>query len=319
MSAGRPVALTSFSLDELPSDLTGGVAAIGNFDGVHRGHEVLLRAAIAEARGRGTPSLVLTFEPHPRTLFRPDQPVFRLTSLAAKARLLAQLGVDGLAVIRFDRAFASIDAGAFADEILHRRLEIAGAVVGPNFRYGRGRAGSTATLVEDGAIHGFSVTVVEPVMTADGVPVSSSTIRDALAAGDIETANALLGHRWFVIGEVIPGDRRGRELGFPTANMRLPPDCRLRHGIYAVTLTRADGSVLGGVASYGRRPTFDNGSPLLETFALDFSGDLYGEEVTIKFLSWIRAEARFDSVESLIAAMHQDVAMARARLAIEPA
>ncbi len=313
----RPAALTAHTLDDLPADLQGGVVAIGNFDGVHRGHGALLDRTIAEARRLHAPSLVLAFEPHPRTFFRPEQPVFRLTSPAAKARLLARRGIDGLIVVPFDHAFASIEAGAFVEKILVDRLRIRAAVVGPNFRYGHRRAGSVEALAADGARLGFSVVVVDPVVDGDAA-VSSTAIREILALGDVAKATELLGHYWFVVGEVIPGDRRGRDLGFPTANVRLPPDCRLRHGIYAVTLIRADGSVHGGVANYGRRPTFDDGPPLLEVFVLDFAADLYGEEVTVEFLEWVRPELRFESVEALVSAMSADVEFARAWLARNP-
>ena len=175
------------------------------------------------------------------------------------------------------------------------RLKLAAAVVGFNFHFGKGRAGTPAVSPTPGKRKGFAVTVVDQVLEPDGAPVSSTAIRENLAAGEIAAANARLGYRWFVVGEVVPGERRGRELGYPTANIRLPADCRLRHGIYAVRMQRADGTLLDGVASYGRRPTFDNGAPLLEVFVFDFSGDLYGEEVSVAFVGWIRPELKFDS------------------------
>jgi riboflavin kinase/FMN adenylyltransferase len=308
--------LIPHALDRLPEELTGGVVAIGNFDGLHRGHVALLEDTIAEARRRGVPAVVLTFEPHPRSVFRPETPVFRLTPLPVKARIMSALGLDGIVVIAFDRDFATHTAEEFVESVLIGRLKIAGAVVGYDFHFGKGRAGSPQMLEAAGARLGFAVSVFPPVTAGAGTPISSSTIRAALEAGDVVRANELLGYRWFVIGEVIPGDRRGRELGFPTANIRLPADCRLRHGIYAVTLRREDGSLHDGVASYGRRPQFDNGPPLLEVHVFDFSGDLYGEEVTVTLLGWIRAEERFPSVEALIAAMHRDSEAARAILAV---
>jgi riboflavin kinase/FMN adenylyltransferase len=303
-------ALTPHGLDDLPDALTGGVVAIGNFDGVHRGHSVLLERARAEARRRGGPAVVLSFEPHPRTFFRPAEPVFRLTSLKAKAQRLAAIGMDGLVVVPFDPAFAAISAERFAEDVLSRRLKTQAVVVGPDFRYGARRAGTVETLRRDGARLGFEVIVVPVVMEGD-VRASSSAVREALAEGDVERAAKLLGHSWFVTGTVVHGEKRGRDLGFPTANVRLGDDCRLRHGIYVVTLTRADGSVCPGVASFGRRPTFDNGAPLLETYLLDFSGDLYGEEVTVAFLAFLRPELRFESVSALLEAMNGDVAAAR--------
>jgi riboflavin kinase/FMN adenylyltransferase len=307
-------ALTPHGLDDIPAALTAGVVAIGNFDGVHRGHAVLLDTAKAEARRRGGPAIVLSFEPHPRTFFRPGTPVFRLTSLQEKAQRLGAIGLDGLVVLPFDADFAAITPERFAEEVLAARLKAKAVVVGPDFRYGARRAGSVETLTAAGARLGFDVIVV-PLVMEGGARASSSLIRDALAEGDVERAAALLGHPWFVTGRVIRGDQRGRDLGFPTANLQLAGDCRLRHGVYVVALTRADGTVHEGVASYGRRPTFDNGAPLLETFVLDFSGDLYGEEVTVTFLAWLRPELRFESVEALMTAMQDDVAAARAHFA----
>jgi riboflavin kinase/FMN adenylyltransferase len=307
--------LEPHSLDRVPSDLRGGVVAVGNFDGVHRGHVVLLAQARAESERLGVPSVVLTFEPHPRTVFRPEEPVFRLTPLAAKARLLAALGIDGLVVAQFDRAFAGTTAEDFIATILRGQLGINTAVVGFNFHFGKGRGGSPSLLLSAGERDGFSVMVVPPVAGANGEPVASTAIREALAAGDIATANRLLGYRWFVTGEIVGGDKRGRELGFPTANIRLGSDCRLRHGIYAVRMRRPGGAMFDGVASYGRRPTFDDGAPLFETHLFDFSGDLYGETVAVSIEGWIRAEERFPSAEALIAAMNRDSAAARAILA----
>jgi riboflavin kinase/FMN adenylyltransferase len=312
MSAG---VLVPHTLATAAPGLTGGVVAIGNFDGVHRGHTALLRTAMAVARERGLAALALTFEPHPRTIFKPEVPVFRLTPLPAKARMLSALGLDGLVVVPFDRTFSTVTADAFVEDILVDRLKIEGVVVGRDFHFGKGRGGSPATLVSQGRSLGFGVTVVDPVAGESGETVSSSSIRDALAAGDVGMANDLLGHRWFVIGEVVPGDRRGRELGFPTANLRLGFECRLRHGVYAVTMRRADGTLLRGVASFGSRPTFDNGPPLLEVFAFDFTGDLYGETVIVTFLAWIRGEEKFASIEALVGAMQRDVALARTALA----
>ena len=181
-------------------------------------------------------------------------------------------------------------ASAFIEDILVGRLKLTAAVVGFNFHFGKGREGTPAVLAEAGKRHGFSVTIVDQVCETGGAPVSSSAIRDDLANGDVAAANARLGYRWFVVGEIVAGDRRGRELGFPTANIVLPADCRLRHGVYAVRVQRAGRAVRDGVANYGRRPTFDNGPPVLEVFLFDFSGDLYGEEVAVSFVSWIRPE-----------------------------
>ena len=306
--------LSAHPLETLPADLTGGAVAIGNFDGVHRGHQALLARTIADAKALSAKALVFTFEPNPRSFFRPDEPVFRLTPPAARARLLTALGLDGLAVARFDRSLSSLSAEAFIDTVLAGQLKARSITVGEDFRFGAKRTGTTATLVEAGLGKGFEVDVVAPVIDGEGDRFSSSGIREALAAGDVELANRGLGYRWFVTGTVIPGEQRGRELGFPTANIRLPADCRLRHGIYAVTLKRPGGAILPAVASYGRRPQFDNGAPLLEVHVLDFAGDLYGSEVVVTFHAWIRPEMKFDSVEALIAAMATDVATARTML-----
>jgi len=311
-SGVRLPALTPYPLDRVPTALTGGVVAVGNFDGVHGGHRALLAAARAEAKSRGVPAVGLTFEPHPRTFFRPEAPVFRLTPLSAKTRLLGALGIDGVIVATFDGAFSAMPAGAFVEEVLVGRLKLAAAVVGFNFHFGKGRGGSPTLLAEAGKRAGFGVTIVGEVCEEEGgAPISSSAIRENLAAGDIAVANARLGYRWFVVGTIVAGDRRGRELGYPTANLHLGADCRLRHGIYAVRLQRADGSIRDGVASYGRRPTFDNGAAILEVFLFDFHGDLYGEEVAVAFVGWIRAELKFPSVPALLVALDRDAEAAR--------
>jgi riboflavin kinase/FMN adenylyltransferase len=314
LMSGLP-ALTPHDLADLPASLAGGVVAVGNFDGVHRGHAALLQATRDAASAGGVPALVLTYEPHPRTFFRPDEPVFRLTPLDAKARLLEAIGLDGMAVATFDGAFSSMSAGEFVERVLVGRLKLRAAVVGFNFHFGKGRAGTPALLVEIGARLGFPVTVFDRVFGEGGEPLSSSAIRARLADGDIVGANRMLGYRWFVSGEVVAGDRRGRELGYPTANIRLGEDCRLRHGIYAVRLRRAGGAIHAGVANYGRRPTFGGGPPILEVFLFDFSGDLYGEAVEVAFVDWIRPELAFKDAAELVAAMDGDSARARAILA----
>jgi riboflavin kinase/FMN adenylyltransferase len=313
-SPARLAALSPYPLDEIPPALTGGVVAIGNFDGVHRGHMQLLEVTCAEAARRNVPAVVLTFEPHPRSVLRPEKPVFRLTPLPAKARLLKAAGMDGLVAARFDRTFAAMTPAEFIERVLVGSLKISGVVVGFNFRFGRARAGDTATLAAAGREVGFAVHVVEAVADT-GVLVASSDIRDALAAGDLERANRLLGYRWFVTGEVIHGEARGRDLGFPTANLRLSTDGGLSHGVYAVRLRRAGGGVHDGVASYGVRPTFGGGAALLEVHLFDFDEDIYGEEVAVTFVAWLRPEARFADVGELIAAIRRDCDNARAALA----
>ncbi|MCE1234888.1 MAG: bifunctional riboflavin kinase/FAD synthetase [Hyphomicrobiales bacterium] len=314
-----PAASSTFDLAALlPERLRGAHVAIGNFDGVHRGHQVVLAAALDRARAEGRPALALTFEPHPRSFFAPDRPVFRLTPPSAKARLVRALGLDGLVVTRFDGDFARQPAEAFVADVLVGRLGIAGATIGWDFHFGQGRQGTPAFLDEAGRRHGFTVDVVEPQSSEDGELVSSSRIRAALETGDLAEAAGLLGYRWFVEGEVVGGDRRGRDLGFPTANIRLADDCRLAHGVYAVTFT-VDGVTRDGVANWGRRPQFDNGAPVLETFVFDFAGDLYGKRAEIVFHSRLRPEAKFASVADLVRQMHLDCAEARAMLAARSA
>jgi riboflavin kinase/FMN adenylyltransferase len=299
--------------DQCPDSLRGGVVAIGNFDGMHRGHQALLETALTIGRERHCPVVALTFEPHPRSVFNPAAPVFRLTAPAIKARVASALGVDGLVVLPFDTRLAAMPAHAFIDEILIGGFALEHAVVGWDFHFGHKRSGSPGYLQDQGRQAGFGVTIIEPFVDEAGETVSSSRIRDALAAGALGEANGLLGYRWRVEAEIIHGEKRGRQLGYPTANMRLGADCRLRHGIYAVSVA-IDGRVHPGVASYGRRPTFDNGAPLLETYLFDFKGDLYGKTGTVAFVSHLRDEMRFDSVEALIAQMDRDSAEARAVL-----
>ena len=301
--------------EPVPPALRGAVAAVGNFDGLHLGHRALIAAAREEAAARGRPSAVLTFEPHPRTFFAPERTMFRLTSEATKLVILARLGLDGVFVRGFDAALAALSAEAFVTDLLMRDLGFSGVVVGHDFHFGQGREGSPATMERLCRAHGLACRVVPPVCaSAGGAPVSSSAVRAALAEGDIANANAMLGFRWFVEGTVRHGDKRGRTLGFPTANMALAESCGLRHGIYAVRAGIGD-KVVPGVASYGRRPTFDDGAPLLETFLFDWSGDLYGRSVPVEFHGFIRGEARFAGAEALIERMQEDAREARALIA----
>lgn len=303
--------------DRVPPSLGRAVAAIGNFDGVHLGHRHLIEAARREARAAGLPSAVLTFEPHPRRYFAPDRPLFLLTPEPVKLRIFERLGLDGAFVRTFDRVLAETGPAAFVEELLVGELGLAGVVVGHDFHFGRGREGTPELLRELAARAGLACTIVA-VVEEDGNPVSSSAIRAALEAGDIERANRLLGYRWFIRGEVQHGDKRGRILGYPTANVRLTDQCLLRHGIYAVRVRVAPSEVRDAVASFGRRPTFDDGAPLLEAFLFDFSGDLYGRHIEVEFVAWIRAEERFASAQDLVARMDEDARAARAMLAREP-
>ena len=294
-----------------PAPPRGAVAAIGNFDGVHRGHRHLLDATLAQARRLGRPAAILTFEPHPRDFFRPGAGSFRLTPEPVKQKILGAFGIDLVFVKRFDGGLAGTDARTFVMEILRGQLGLRAAVIGGDFHFGRGRTGTPALLADFGREAGIDVHVQEMVQ-GRGASISSSRIREALAAGDIAAAEELLGYRWFVEGEVRHGEKIGRTLGFPTANLALPASCGLRHGIYAVRAAVAPGVVHAGVASFGRRPTFDDGAPLFETHLFDFAGDLYGRRIEVELLDWIRPEEKFASAEALVAAMGRDAERARA-------
>lgn len=297
---------------DLPPKLRDGHVVVGNFDGVHRGHAAVVAQARDPAHAAGRPCVALTFEPHPRTWFQPDQPLFRLTERDEKARQLLRAGCDAVVTLTFDGAIASCEAEDFVAQVLASRMAAHTVVVGWDFHFGRGRAGSPAYLAEAGPRHGMFVEVVPPYGGA--APVSSSAIRDQLAGGEIERAGRLLGRRWTIEGEVVHGDARGRDLGYPTANVRLAPETRLAFGIYAVRAL-VDGAVIDGVASYGRRPQFDDGAPLFETFLFDFSGDLYGKRMRVELVRFLRPEAKFESVEALVAQMGRDCDDARAAIA----
>jgi len=289
--------------------LHGAVVAIGNFDGVHRGHRAVIAAAQKRAQALGCKTAALTFTPHPRLFLRPQDTLFRLSSEHDKLRLLAATGLDGAVVMTFDAALAGTSAQDFIARILVGRLGIGGAAIGFDFHFGKNRTGSPAFLAEQGAKLGFAVDIVPP-LEDEGRPVSSGAARIALSQGKVVEAAELLGVPWFTSGKVIHGDKRGRELGFPTANLRLDPACGLKHGIYAVRVAvgrkRHD-----GVASFGVRPMFDNGGPLLEINLFDFSGDLYGQAIDVAFIGWIRHEQKFETVEALKQAMDADAAQAR--------
>ncbi len=289
----------------------GASAAIGNFDGVHLGH----RSVIDFARGHG-PLGVVTFEPHPREVFQPDAPPFRLMRLGARADRLREIGVERLFVLRFDRDLAGLSAEAFCADVLAGALGLSHVVVGADFRFGAKRAGDATFLVETGKRLGFGVTVAKLLGGAGG-EVSSTAIRAALAAGRVEEAARMLGHLHRVEGVVEHGAKRGRELGFPTINMSMEGLMPPRLGVYAVEVEVKDGPHKGrydGVASLGVRPMFGENRPNLETYLFDFSGDLYGARVSVGLVSFQRPELKFDGLPALIAAMRNDEAEARRRL-----
>jgi riboflavin kinase/FMN adenylyltransferase len=303
-------------LSALPVRLRGGVVAIGNFDGVHRGHQIVLSRALDEARALDAPALVLTFEPHPRQFFRPDIPLFRLTPADLKARLIETLGFDAVVELPFTAGFAAQSAEEFVDRILIEGLGIRHVVTGFDFHFGKDRKGGPAFLMQAGRARGFQVSLLDAFRDEGADVISSSRIRELLCAGDVAQSAGLLGYRYTVEGVVSRGKQLGRTLGYPTANKALAYDNGLRHGIYAVRLRDASGTLHDGVASFGRRPTVDDaGAPLLETFVFDFSGDLYGQSCTVSFFGFLRGEEKFASLDDLVAQMRRDEAEARALLA----
>ena len=304
--------------DTTPADAIprGAVVAMGNFDGVHLGHRAVIAAALQMGRSHGKPAFAVTFEPHPRSFFSPNSPQFRLSDETNKLRLLAGTGLAGAVVMTFDKARAGTTAQDFIHHDLVARLGISGIAVGYDFHFGKGRVGSPSLLVSEAPRLGIEVDVQAHVDIAER-PVSSSAIRMALAEGQVTDATTMLGGPWFVTGKVIHGEKRGRDLGYPTANIRLDKHCGLKHGIYAVR-AGIGGAIRDGVASFGTRPTFDNGAPLLEVHVFDFAGDLYGAAVDVAFIGWIRPELKFDSVDALVRRMDDDARLARAALARTP-
>jgi riboflavin kinase/FMN adenylyltransferase len=295
----------------------GAVVAMGNFDGVHLGHRAVIAASLEMARQHDAPAFAVTFEPHPRHFFSPNTPQFRLTDEIGKLRLLAGTGLAGAVVMTFDKVRAGTSAQDFIHHDLIERLGISGIAVGYDFHFGKGRVGSPSLLVSEAPRLGIEVDV-QPHIDIQERPVSSTAIRMALAEGEIAAASLMLGGPWFVTGTVIHGEKRGRDLGYPTANIRLPASCGLKHGIYAVRVGRG-GERFAGVASFGRRPTFDNGAPLLEVFLFDFNGDLYGAALDVAFIAFIREELKFEGVAALVRQMDDDSTKARAALAKDPA
>jgi len=297
----------------MPAHLRGAVIALGNFDGFHAGHQAVAGAAIAWARREGRPAIIATFDPHPVRLFVPDAPPFRLTTLDQRERLFAAAGADAMLVFHFTRALASRSAEGF----VHMLVEQFGAravVTGEDFTFGRGRAGTVALLGELGRPLGLDALAVAPVTDASGAVISSTRIRDALVAGDCATATRLLTRPFAIAGTVIHGDKRGREIGLPTANMEMGPYLRPAYGVYAVRARLPDGRLVDGAANLGIRPTFDPPKELLETYLFDFSGDLYGQTIEIELIERLRGEAKFDTLPALVAQMDADVARARAIL-----
>jgi riboflavin kinase / FMN adenylyltransferase len=309
--------------NEFPEPLRGSVVAIGNFDGLHRGHQELFNIARKQAADSNKPWGILTFEPHPRTFFRPAEPVFRLTPHPLKMRLASAFGAEFAASLDFNEALAGLEADEFILEHLVKRLGVSHVVTGYDFHFGKGRKGGPENLREMGAKHGFTVTVVDQVTDeGDGrAPFSSSSIRTSLRRGHISAAANELGYQWMVMGEVVPGDQRGRTIGFPTANIILDPGAEPFRGIYAVTARDAASPSTTpcwqGAAYFGDRPTFDTKRTFLEVYLLDQNIDLYGKILIVNFVDLIRPDKTFKGVDDLVIQMHADCAEVRKVLAAD--
>jgi riboflavin kinase/FMN adenylyltransferase len=299
----------------VPGRLRGGIVALGNFDGFHRGHQAVVGRAVAHARAEGRPAIVATFDPHPMRYFRPDTPPFRLTTLDQRQRLFADAGADAMLVFAFDAALAGLSARAFAQQRLMDNIGAAGVVTGADFTFGKGRDGDVAVLRALGDELGFTADTVQPVLDGDGTIISSSHIREHLRAGEPAEAAVLLTRPFTVQGVVEHGAKLGRQLGYPTANLRMGTYLRPRYGIYAVRGRLPDGRVLGGAANLGVRPTIE-GAPveLLEPYFFDFDGDLYGQTIEVALIAFLRPEAKFDGLDALKLQMAQDCTAARALL-----
>lgn len=299
----------------VPGAFRGGIVALGNFDGFHLGHQAVVGRAIDRARAAGVPALVATFDPHPVRYFKPDIAPFRLTTLDQRERLFGAAGADAMVVFAFDAALAGLTAADFVAARLVANLGISGVVTGEDFTFGKARGGNVDVLAALGDTHGFACETVGPVATG-GAIVSSSRIRDLLAAGDPAAAATLLTRPFALEGAVQHGDKVGRTIGYPTANIALGDYLRPAYGIYAVRGRLADGRRLGGAANVGVRPMFDPPKELLEVYFFDFAEDLYGQTIEVELIAYLRPEARFNGLEALVAQMDADCAAARAILAL---
>lgn len=299
-------------LGHVPDALKRCAVAIGNFDGFHRGHQHVFAALKARAKERGVAAVALTFEPHPRDVFAPEPVMFRLTEADAKARLAEALGLDGIVIMPFDRAFSQIEAEDFVARFLIGALDVSRVIVGEDFHFGRQRRGTPDFLRQAGIDKGFAVETLDLLDEGSG-HISSSRVREALRRADLDAANRLLGYHWFLEGEVVRGARRGRELGFPTANLATPQVFDLAQGVYAVR-ARLGKRLFDGVASYGK-PMFDNEQPPFETWLFDFDEEIYGEHLSVALIGHVRGQMVFPGLDELIAAVNKDAEMARAILA----
>ena len=303
------------SREAISDHLRGAIIALGNFDGFHQGHQRVVAEAIDWARSEGRPAIVATFDPHPVRFFRPETPPFRLTTLDQREDLFAAAGADAMLVFHFDALFAANTAEDFVIRLLHHRFGAGGVVTGEDFTFGKARGGNRELLAEMGAKLGIAARSVGPV-AAEGEVVSSSRIRDALRNGDCETATRLMTRPFAIRGIVQHGDKVGRTIGYPTANLDLGTYLRPRYGIYAVTGRLEDGRTLNGAANIGIRPTFDPPKELLEPHFFDFAEDLYGQEIEVAFHHFLRPEAKFAGLGALTAQMDADCLRARELLAV---
>ncbi len=301
----------------IPEAFRGGIVALGNFDGVHAGHQAVIGRALEIARARGVPTLVATFDPHPVRHFQPDAAPFRLTTLDQRQRYLAEMGVDAMVVFSFGAELASVTADDFVTRWLGGHLGVTGVVTGEDFTFGKGRGGNISVLRALGTALGISCEAVGPVCDADGA-ISSSRIREALQAGDCETATRLLTRPFAVEGAVMHGDKNGRKLGFPTANIDMGSYLRPLYGIYAVRGLLHDGRRVDGAANIGIRPSFDPPKEILEPHFFDFKDDLYGKTLEIEFVHFLRPEKKFDSLDDLMEQIARDCEAARVILGICP-
>ena len=294
----------------VPPKYRGGIVALGNFDGFHAGHQAVVGRAVTLAKASGVPALVATFDPHPVRYFKPDTPPFRLTSLDQRERLFAQAGADAMIVFPFNAALAALSAEEFAAQ---RLAGISGVVTGEDFTFGNRKSGNVSVLAELGARYGFFSEAVGAIGQGDAV-ISSSRIRRALQSGDCATASQLLTRPFTVQGVVQHGDKRGRTIGYPTANIDMGSYLRPRYGIYAVRVRLADGRLIDGAANLGIRPSFDPPKELLEAYLFDFDASLYDQVIEVELHAFLRPEAKFDTLEALTAQMDQDCVEARAIL-----
>jgi len=283
------------SIENIPKEERGYSVAIGNFDGMHLGHQSVIE--IAREKSNNSFVGVVTFEPHPRQYFQKNQPIFRLMKSETRKRFLDSFGIDALFELPFDSSLANLSPRDFIETVLLERLNVKNIVVGPDFRFGKNRTGGVEDLVRICSKHNIIVKIIDK-QKKDSVILSSTNVRDLLRAGDFKNAEKMLGHKWLIKGKVISGDKRGREIGFPTANMEVQDFMEIKFGVYAVKI-EIEGYIYNGISNYGIRPTFDGEKLLLETYLFDFSKDIYGMDIVVSFVEFIRDEKRFDSVDEL--------------------